>query len=119
MSAEGTDDTNGTAGTARVYVKTTQDGRTVEVIAGVVCLGGAEEAWELIPIIEHPNRQAILRAVPNASHMAGRLPLTLTEAGIAQGAIMRARQEIDPDPKAVMERMRRVTYEKAWKEGIE
>lgn len=104
---------------SRVYVKTTQDGRLVEVIDGVVCLAGSEEAWELIPVGEHPNRQAILRAVPNASHMAGRVPLTLNEAGIAQGAIMRARQEVDPNPIAVMERMRRVIHEKAWKEGIE
>ena len=30
-----------------VYVKTTQDGRKVEVIDGVICLGGVEEARSL------------------------------------------------------------------------
>lgn len=101
------------------YVKTTLDGLRVEVINGAVCLNGIEEAWELIPVGEHPNRQAILRAVPYASHVAGRLPLTLNEAGIAQTAITRAKQDYDPNPRAVMERLRLAVYEKAWKEGIE
>ena len=102
-----------------VYVKTTQDGRKVEVIDGVICLGGVEEARTLIPLEEHPNRQAIARAVAFASHMAGRVPLTLNEAGIAQSAITRAKQDYDPSPRAVMERLRLAVYEKAWKEGIE
>ena len=36
-------------------VKTTQDGRPVEVIDGWVCLAGLKEADTLVPLIEHPN----------------------------------------------------------------
>lgn len=101
------------------FIKTTESGLRVEVIGTAICLNGEEEAWELIPLGEHPNRQAILRAVPNATHMAGRLPLTLQQAGIANSALVAARQDFDPDPKAVMERLRKTLIEKAWKEGIE
>ena len=59
------------------YIKTTQDGRKVEVIDGWICLGGVRESNNLVPMDEHPNRQAIMRAVPGATHAAGRLPLTL------------------------------------------
>jgi hypothetical protein len=40
---------------------------------------------------EHPNRQAILRAVRRATHVAGLLPLTLAEASVAQAALRVAR----------------------------
>jgi hypothetical protein len=46
---------------AIAYIKTTLDGRKVEVIDGWICLGGAREADALIPMEEHPNRQAIRR----------------------------------------------------------
>jgi hypothetical protein len=101
------------------YVKTTEDGRKVEVIGAAICLNGVEEATALIPLEEHPNRQAIRRAVPNATHMAGRLPLTLNEAGMVHSALMAARQDFDPSPKAVMERLRLAIFEKARMEGVE
>lgn len=104
---------------ATTFIKTTEGGLRVEVIGTAICLNGIEEAWELIAVGEHPNRQAILRTVPNATHMAGRLPLTLHEAGIANSALVAARQDFDPEPKAVMERLRKTLIEKAWKEGIE
>lgn len=103
----------------KTYVKTTEGGRKVEVIGEAVCLDGQEEARELIPVSEHPNRQAILKAVPNASHMAGRLPLTLQEAGVAYSAMKAAKESFDPDPRAVMERLRKVVFEKARMDGIE
>lgn len=105
--------------TTYTYIKTTEDGRKVEVIGAAVCLGGVEEARALIPLDEHPNRQAIRRAVPGASHMAGRLPLTRNEAGKVHSALMAARQDFDPSPKAVMERLRLAIIEKAQVEGIE
>lgn len=101
------------------FIKATESGLRVEVIGAAICLNGVEEASELIPIGEHPNRQAILRAAPNATHMAGRLPLTLQQAGIANSALVAARQDFDADPKAVMERLRRRLIEKTWREGIE
>jgi hypothetical protein len=36
-----------------VYVKTTADGRKVEVIDGWLCLGGVRETDTLVPLIEH------------------------------------------------------------------
>jgi len=49
--------------TEAVYVKTTIDGRKVEVIDGWVCLAGAPETDEVVVLEEHPNRQAILKMV--------------------------------------------------------
>jgi hypothetical protein len=54
------------------FIKTTQDGRKVEVIDGWVCLAGVREANSLVTMDEHPNRQAIVCAAPGATHAAGR-----------------------------------------------
>lgn len=104
---------------AKTLVKTTQDGRPVEVIDGWVCLAGLKEADTLVPIIEHPNRQAILAAVPGATHMAGRLPLTHEEAAIAQGAMTAGQRTIDTSPMAIAQRLRRAMWAKAVAEGVE
>lgn len=104
---------------ANTHVKTTQDGRPVEVIDGWVCLAGLKEADTLVPVIEHPNRQAILAAVPGATHMAGRLPLTHEEAAIAQGAMTTEQREIDTSPMAIAQRLRRAMWAKAVAEGVE
>ena len=103
----------------RTLVKTTQDGRSVEVIDGWVCLGGLKEADTLVPVIEHPNRQAILAAVPGATHVAGRLPLTCEEAAIAQGAMTAGQRELDTSPTAIAQRLRRALWAKAVAEGVE
>ncbi len=102
-----------------VYVKTTLDGRKVEVIDGWLCLDGQREADTLVDVGEHPNRQAILRAVPNASHVAGRLPLTLFEAGTVRTAMAAAQPALDTSPRAVAERLRRNLWVKACAEGVE
>lgn len=101
------------------YVKTTQDGRKVEVIDGWVCLAGHREADQLVEIMEHPNRQAIRKAVPGATHVAGRLPLTHEEAAIAQGALNEARREFVNDPVAINERFRMALWRKTALEGVE
>lgn len=106
-------------GAAATYVKTTLDGRRVEVIDGAVCLGGVPEAAELVSLDEHPNRQAILRAVPRATHMAGRLPLTAEEASIASNALLASQRAVDASPAALRQRMQRVTMLKAKLDGIE
>lgn len=100
-------------------VKTTQDGRPVEVIDGWVCLAGLKEADTLVPLIEHPNRQAILAAVPGATHMAGRLPLNHEEAAIAQGAMTAEQRTIDTSQMAIAQRLRRAMWAKAVAEGVE
>ena len=101
------------------YIKTTQDGRRVEVIDGWICLGGVREADSLIPMDEHPNRQAIVRAVPAATHAAGRLPLTLAEAATAQSALSTAQRVFDASPSGITQRLRKAVWVKATAEGVE
>lgn len=105
--------------TGSVFVKTTLDGRRVEVIGRALCLDGVPEAERLIALDEHPNRQAILRAVPLATHTAGRLPLTLAEASVAQAALRRAQEVYDGSPAAVEQRLRRAVWQKSMAEGVE
>lgn len=102
-----------------VLVKTTFDGRKVEVIGRHVCLDGKPETDELVLLDEHPNRQAILQAVPRATHMAGRLPLTLAEASVAQAALRRANDPYDGTPRAAAERLRRAVWQKTFADGAE
>lgn len=106
-------------GSVPVYVKTTLDGRRVEVIKGRVCLAGVPEAAELVVLDEHPNRAAILRAVPDATHMAGRLPLTMAEASVAGAALRRAAERFDGSAPAARERLRQMAWRKAIAEGVE
>lgn len=102
-----------------VYVRTTGDGRQVEVIDGWVCLDGKPEASELVVLDEHPNRQAILKACPKATHVAGRLPLTMAEASVAQAALRRMNDRFDGSPQAVQARMRQAVWQKVFAEGAE
>lgn len=102
-----------------VLVKVTQDGRKVEVVDGWVCLAGAREADRLISLEEHPNRQAIVRAVPGATHAAGRLPLTPAQAAIAQGALSAAQRIFDASPAGITQRLRHAVWAKAAAEGVE
>lgn len=105
--------------TAAVYVKATRDGRRVEVIGGRLCLDGVPEAEALTVLDEHPNRAAILKAVPMATHVAGRLPLTLAEASVAQAALRAAQDRFDGSAAAVRERLRRAEWGKAIADGAE
>ncbi len=101
------------------FIKTTQDGRKVEVIDGWVCLAGVREANGLIPLDEHPNRQAIVRVVPGASHAAGRLPLTLPEATVAQKALSAGQRVFDASPAGITQRIRQAAWTKATADGVE
>ena len=102
-----------------VLVKLTQDGRKVEVIDGWVCLAGVREADHLVALREHPNRQAIARSVPGATHVAGRLPLTHEETAIAQGAMSAAQRQFDASPAGIAQRLRRAVWAKTAAEGVE
>jgi hypothetical protein len=88
------------------YIKTTLAAQKVEVIGTSICLDGRPEADHLVPVIQHPNWRAILEAAPEATHMAGRLALTVDEAEKAQLAINAARAALDSSPTAVAERAR-------------
>ena len=105
--------------TAAVYVKHLSDDRVVEVIGCHVCIDGQPEVDHLVVIDEHPNRQAILRAVPGATHVAGRVPLTMPQASMAQAALRRALDTFDGSHHAVSERLRQAVWQKARAEGIE
>ena len=99
-----------------VYIRTTSDGRDIEVIGGAVCVGGQPESCELIEVTCHPHRDLIMRQAPGATHMAGRIPLTEEQAHKARAAMATA---YDPDPRAIEERLRRLVHEKARQDGIE
>jgi hypothetical protein len=100
-------------------VKTTQDGRNLEVIGLAICLDGELEAFELIEVKMHPNRRAICAAAPDATHMAGRVTLTREEADIVFGAFKAAEAEILASPAAINERFRIAAMWKARDQGIE
>jgi len=99
-----------------VYIRTTQDGRDIEIIGGAVCVGGEPEARELIEVTCHPHRDQIMRMAPGATHMAGRIPLTEEQADKARAAMAAT---YDPDPRAIEERLRRLIHEKARQDGVE
>jgi hypothetical protein len=100
-------------------VKTTQDGRKLEVTGLAICLDGKLEAFELIEVKQHPNRRAIWAAMPEATHMAGRVALTREEADIVFGAFKEAEAEILASPAAISERFRIAAMWKARDQGIE
>ena len=102
-----------------VLVKVTLDDRKVEVIDGWLCLEGRPEVRELVVLDEHPNRQAILKVCPKATHMAGRLPLTMAEASVAQAALRRMQDRFDGSAQAVAERLRQAVWQKSFAEGVE
>lgn len=100
-------------------VKTTQDGRKLEVIGLAICLDGKLEAFELIEVKLHPNKRAIRAVMPEATHMAGRVALTRGEAEIVTGAFKQAEAEILASPAAINERFRIAAMWKAREQGIE
>lgn len=90
-----------------VLIKTTADGRKLEVKGNAVYLDGVKEADDLDPVIYHPNRQRILEAVPDATHMAGRVPLTWEQALAANAALKEARAAWESSPEGLADRMRK------------
>jgi hypothetical protein len=104
---------------ATTLVKITQDGRRLEVIGLAICLDGALEAFELIEVKLHPNRVAIHKAAPEATHMAGRVPLTREQVEIVTNAFKQAEADILASPAAINERFRIAMMWKAREQGIE
>jgi hypothetical protein len=66
----------------------------VEVIGSYICVNRDPVADGLVEIETHPNRKAILEAVPFATHMAGPLALTAEEASAVRGALAAAEPAI-------------------------
>ncbi len=100
-------------------VKTTQDGRKVEVVGRAVTLAGKLEAVELIPVGSHPNRANILQVMPEAAYMAGRIALTEEEAAIARQALARGEEAALADPRAIEERLRHAARRRELELGVE
>ena len=100
-------------------VKTTQDGRKLEVIGLAICLDGELEAFELIEVKLHPNKRAIWNVMPEATHMAGRVALSHDEADIVVRAFKDAEAQILASPAAINERFRIAAMWKACEQGIE
>jgi ATP-dependent helicase YprA (DUF1998 family) len=73
----------------------------------------------LIEVKLHPNRRAILKVLPEATHLAGRVALTREEAAIVEAAFKEAEAEILASPAAINERFRIAAMWKAREQGIE
>lgn len=89
-----------------VLIKTTADGRPLTVAGRAIFLDGVKEAEELDPVVYHPNRERILEAAPDATHMAGRVPLNWEQAKMAQRALNEARKAYESSPTGIAERIR-------------
>lgn len=100
-------------------IKTTLDGRKLEVVGQAILLGGRLEATELMTVATHPNRAGILQAAPDAVYMAGRVTLTADEGKIAQDALDAGEKEFLSDPKAIEERFRAAANRREAELGIE
>lgn len=104
---------------AKTLIKTTADGRKLEVVGLAICLDGELEAFELVEVKMHPNRRKIWQAAPDAAFMAGRVTLTKQEAELVNKAFTDAQAEILANPAAINERFRIAAMWKAREQGIE
>lgn len=100
-------------------VKTTQDGRKLEVVGPALLLGGKLEAAELVPVKDHPHRAAILSVMPEAAFMAGRVALTEEEGRIALEALDKGQKDYYANPTAISERFRLAANRREAELGIE
>lgn len=103
----------------RTLIKTTQDGRKLEVIGFAIYLDGKLEAVDLTEVKMHPNFRRIWTMMPEATHVAGRVALTLEEAEAVKKALKEAEAQMIADPVAVAERFRIAAMWKAREQGIE
>lgn len=101
-----------------VFIRTTSDGRKIEVINGQVCVDSRPVAESLTDVKTHPNREAILFALPNAAFMAGPVALTAEEASVVRGALESARPGVK-DRVTIEERFRKSWNKRAFEMGIE
>jgi len=100
-------------------IKTTEDGRKLEVIGFAIYLDGRLEAVDLTEVKMHPNRRKIAETAPDATHLAGRVTLTREEADAVTAALKEAQQAMLNDPAAIAERFRIAAIWRAREQGIE
>lgn len=101
------------------FIKTTQDGRRVEVIGLAVTLNGKPESMEVSDILTHPRKLQIMHGAPEATHVAGRITLTREEAEKARSALYENQARLASDPRYAAARFQAAINSKAWQEGIE
>lgn len=104
---------------ATTFVKTTQDGRKLEVRGFGIYLDGELEAFDLIEAKMHPHRRQIWAVMPEATHIAGRVALSKEEAEIITKALKEAEAQMLADPAAIKERFRIAAMWRAREQGIE
>lgn len=100
------------------FIRNTSDGRAIEVIGPYVCVDRDPVADRVVEVQSHPNRAAILAAVPNATHMAGPLVLTEAEASAVRGALAAA-ETAPSDPGQIAKRLGDALKARTRTEGIE
>lgn len=103
----------------KTLVKTTEDGRKLEVIGFAIYLDGKLEAVDLTEVNQHPLKWKILSIMPDATHVAGRVALTREETEIVVKALKEAQEKMLADPVAIAERFRIAAMWKAREQGIE
>ncbi|TLG71199.1 hypothetical protein [Methylocystis sp. B8] len=103
----------------KTLVKTTEDGRKLEVIGFAIYLDGKLEAVDLTEVNQHPLKWKILSVMPDATHVAGHVALTREETEIAVKALKEAQEKMLADPVAIAERFRIAAMWKAREQGIE
>ncbi|QGM97117.1 hypothetical protein [Methylocystis parvus] len=100
------------------FIRNTSDGRAIEVIGPYVCVDRDPVADEVVEVLTHPNREAILAAVPNATHMAGPIALLPSEASAVRGALAQAREPLT-DPGQISKRLSDAWMTRSRNNGIE
>jgi hypothetical protein len=103
----------------RTLIKTTQDGRKLEVIGFAIYLEGQLEAIDVIEIKLHPNGRKIWETAPEATHVAGRVTLTREEAEAVEKALKESQEAMLNDPASIAERFRVAAMMRAREQGIE
>ena len=101
----------------RLLIKTTSDGRKLEVIDRAIFLDGRKEADELMDVRLLPHREAVLKVLPEATHMAGRVALTWEEASLAHSTLRDNRQAYSTSEYGITERLRAATNNMLLKRG--
>lgn len=100
------------------FIRTTSDGRKIEVIGTNVCVDGTAVADRLVEVKNHPNKEAILFALPNAAFMAGPVAFTAEEASIVRGALAAGKPPMT-DQIEITERFRKAWNARNHEAGIE
>jgi hypothetical protein len=100
------------------FIRETSDGRKIEVIGANVCIDGRPVADSLVDVKNHPNKEQILFALPNAAFMAGPIVLTAEEASVVRGALSAAKPG-KTDRVEITEQFRKAWNKRAFEMGIE